>query len=70
VRESQVLLVSAEGKTTLDVASILFISVKTAECHRFRLTRKPDIREAARLVCYAIRRGLVQHYACFLKGKA
>ena len=28
VRESQVLLVSAECKTTLDVASILFISVK------------------------------------------
>ena len=48
-RESQVLLLS-EGKNTLDVASILFISVKTAKSHRSRLIE----------MCYAIRRGLVE----------
>ncbi len=50
----------AEGKSTKDVASLLDISVKTAESHRSRLMRKLDIHETASLVRYAVRRGLVQ----------
>jgi len=60
LRERQVLQLIAEGKTTRDVASLLFISVKTAETHRSRLMQKLDIHETAGLVRYAIRRGLVQ----------
>jgi len=60
LRERQVLQLIAEGKTTRDVASLLFISVKTAETHRTRLMQKLDIHETASLVRYAIRRGLVQ----------
>src|SRR6266404_475591 len=60
LRERQVLQLIAEGKTTRDVASLLFISVKTAETHRPRLMQKLDIHETASLVRYAIRRGLVQ----------
>jgi len=60
LRERQVLQLIAEGKTTSDVASLLFISVKTAETHRTRLMQKLDIHETASLVRYAIRRGLVQ----------
>jgi len=60
LRERQVLQLIAEGKTTRDVASLLFISVKTAETHRTRLMQKLDITETASLVRYAIRRGLVQ----------
>jgi len=60
LRERQVLQLIAEGKTTRDVASLLFISVKTAETHRTRLMQKLDIHETATLVRYAIRRGLVQ----------
>lgn len=60
LRERQVLQLIAEGKTTRDVASLLFISVKTAETHRTRLMQKLDIHETAGLVRYAIRRGLVQ----------
>lgn len=60
LRERQVLQLIAEGKSTKDVASLLGISVKTAESHRSRLMQKLDIHETATLVRYAIRRGLVQ----------
>lgn len=59
-RERQVLQLIAEGKSTRDVASLLGISVKTAESHRSRLMKKLDIHETASLVRYAVRRGLVQ----------
>jgi two-component system response regulator NreC len=60
VRERQVLQLIAEGRSTKDVASLLGISVKTAESHRTRLMQKLDIHETASLVRYAVRRGLVQ----------
>ena len=50
----------AEGKSTKEVASVLCISVKTAESHRTRLMQKLDIHETASLVRYAIRRGMIQ----------
>lgn len=59
-RERQVLQLIAEGRSTKDVASLLGISVKTAESHRSRLMQKLDIHETATLVRYAVRRGLVQ----------
>jgi two-component system, NarL family, response regulator NreC len=59
-RERQVLQLIAEGKSTKDVASVLGISVKTAESHRTRLMQKLDIHETASLVLYAVRRGIVQ----------
>jgi two-component system, NarL family, response regulator NreC len=59
-RERQVLQLIAEGKSTKDTASLLGISVKTAESHRMRLMQKLDIHETASLVRYAVRRGLVQ----------
>lgn len=60
LRESQVLQLIAEGKSTKDVASLLGISVKTAESHRTRLMQKLDIHETASLVLYAVRHGIVQ----------
>jgi DNA-binding NarL/FixJ family response regulator len=60
LRERQVLQLIAEGKSTKDIACILFISVKTAESHRSRLMQKLDIHEIATLVRYAIRHGLVR----------
>ena len=59
-REREVLQLVAEGKTTKEVASLLGVSVKTAESHRTRIMAKLDIHETAGLVRYAIRRGLVQ----------
>ena len=59
-RERQVLQLIAEGKSTKDIASLLGVSVKTAESHRSRLMQKLDIHETASLVRYAVKRGLVQ----------
>ena len=39
---------------------LLCISVKTVESHRARLMQKLDIHDVARLVRYAIRRGIVE----------
>jgi DNA-binding NarL/FixJ family response regulator len=58
-RERQVLQLIAEGKSTKNVASVLGISVKTAESHRTRLMQKLDIHDTATLVLYAVRRGVV-----------
>jgi DNA-binding NarL/FixJ family response regulator len=60
LRERQVLQLIAEGKSTKDVASLLGISVKTAESHRTRLMNKLDIHETASLVRYAVRQGMVE----------
>lgn len=59
-RERQVLQLVAEGKTTKEIASILGVSVKTAESHRTRTMQKLDIHQTAGLVRYAIRRGLIK----------
>lgn len=58
-RERQVLQLVAEGKTTKEVASLLDVSVKTAETHRTNLMKKLDIHETAGLVRYAIRTGII-----------
>jgi DNA-binding NarL/FixJ family response regulator len=59
-RERQVLQLVAEGKTTKEVATILGISVKTAESHRMKIMERLDIHDTAGLVRYAIRKGLIQ----------
>jgi DNA-binding NarL/FixJ family response regulator len=59
-RERQVLQLVAEGKATKEIADTLGVTVKTAECYRSRLKTKLDIHHTAGLVCYAIRRGIIQ----------
>lgn len=59
-RERQVLQLVAEGKTTKEVATLLGISVKTAESHRSNMMEKLDIHDTAGLVRYAIRKGIIQ----------
>jgi DNA-binding CsgD family transcriptional regulator len=59
-KERQVLLLIADGKRTKEVASILGMSVKTAESHRSRIMEKLDIHDTAGLVRYAIRHSMVE----------
>jgi DNA-binding NarL/FixJ family response regulator len=59
-REREVLQLVAEGKTSKEIASVLDVSVKTAETHRANIMNKLDIHETAGLVRYAIRRGMVE----------
>jgi len=58
-RESQVLRLIAEGKSTKQAAATMAISVRTAESHRAHLMRKLRIHDTAGLVRYAIRQGLI-----------
>ncbi|MEX0732392.1 MAG: response regulator transcription factor [Aquisalimonadaceae bacterium] len=62
-RERQVLQLVAEGHTTKKIADMLNISFKTAESHRNRIMNKLDIHQTAGLVCYAIRKGLLDPWA-------
>jgi DNA-binding NarL/FixJ family response regulator len=59
-REREVLQLVAEGKTSKEIASVLDVSVKTAETHRANIMNKLDIHETAGLVRYAIRHGMVE----------
>lgn len=59
-RERQVLQLVAEGNTTKEIARMLEVSFSTAQAHRHRIMKKLGIHDAAGLVRYAIRRGLVK----------
>ncbi len=59
-REREVLQLVAEGKTSKEIASLLNLSVKTAESYRSRIMEKLDIHDTAGLVRYAIRHGFIE----------
>jgi hypothetical protein len=48
------------GKSTKEVASVLGLSVKTAETHRANLMRKMGLHSVSELVIYAIHNHIVQ----------
>ncbi len=58
-RQTQILKLIAEGKTTKQVALELAISVKTVETHRSALMIRVGVRDVAGLVRYAVKVGLV-----------
>ena len=57
-REREVLQLIAEGKTTKDIASQLYVSIKTIETHRKQIMEKVGLNSVAELTKYAIREGL------------
>jgi DNA-binding NarL/FixJ family response regulator len=58
-RQRQVLQLIAEGRTMKEVASILNISPRTAESHKYEIMRVLGVQTTAGLVQYAIRLKLV-----------
>jgi len=58
VREKQILTLVVEGKTSREIAEMIFISPKSVETYRSRFMRKLDVDNVAGLVKYALRRGL------------
>lgn len=58
-RETEVLRLVVDGKSTKEIAGVLGISFKTAACHRASIMDKLDVPNAASLVSKAIRDGLV-----------
>ena len=57
LREREVLTLLAEGKSSMEIADLLFISTRTVEHHRASINRKLKIDNIVDLVKYAIRKG-------------
>jgi DNA-binding NarL/FixJ family response regulator len=57
-REREVLQLLAEGSSTKEIASLLFLSIKTVETHRKNIMEKLDLHSIAELTKYAIREGI------------
>jgi len=57
-REREVLQLIAEGWSTKQIASHLYVSIKTIETHRRQIMRKLGLHSIADLTKYAIREGL------------
>jgi two-component system response regulator NreC len=58
-REREVMRLLAEGRTVRETASLLRLSVKTVEAHKFNLMRKLDIHNKAQLVTVAIQKKIL-----------
>ncbi len=57
-RQREVLQLTAEGKSTKDIAAQLNVSVKTVETHRHKIMTKLGMHSIAELTKYAMREGL------------
>lgn len=58
-REREVVQLLCEGNSTRKVATILGVTVKTAETHRSNIMLKLKLHSIAELVLYAVRNGIV-----------
>jgi DNA-binding NarL/FixJ family response regulator len=56
-REREIIKLIAEGKSSKEVADLLFISSRTVQHHRANLMRKLNLKKTADLVKYAIQKG-------------
>jgi DNA-binding NarL/FixJ family response regulator len=59
-REREVLKLLAEGKTVRNAATVLGLSSKTVDSHKFNLMRKLGIHNKAELVMWAIQQNVVK----------
>jgi RNA polymerase sigma factor (sigma-70 family) len=58
-REREVLQLVVEGKSSVEIAELLYLSTKTVETYRHRLMQKLSIGDIPSLVKFAIRHGLI-----------
>jgi DNA-binding NarL/FixJ family response regulator len=59
-REREVLQLVVEGKSSVDIADILYLSPKTVETYRSRIMRKLELKDLSALVKFAIQHGLTE----------
>jgi DNA-binding NarL/FixJ family response regulator len=59
-REREIVQLLSEGKSSKEAASMLGISIKTAETHRANIMRKLGIHSVSELVRYAVRNQIVE----------
>lgn len=60
LRQREVTQLLAEGHSTKEVATLLQVSVKTAETHRANVMRRLDCHSVAELVRYALRNQIIE----------
>jgi DNA-binding NarL/FixJ family response regulator len=58
-REREVAKLIAEGRSSKEVADLLFISVRTVDNHRANIMEKLGLKKAADIVKYAIQKGYI-----------
>jgi DNA-binding NarL/FixJ family response regulator len=58
-RQREVLQLLAEGHSVKDIASILNLSIKTVEYHKYRMMDDLGLKTIAELVRYAVKNGIV-----------
>jgi DNA-binding NarL/FixJ family response regulator len=59
IREKEILQCLTTGKTNLETASLLGVSVATIETHRSNILQKLQLHSLADLILYAVRKGLI-----------
>ena len=58
-REREIFKLIAEGYTSREIASMLSLSLRTVQGHRFTITEKLNVHNRTELIKYAIRKGVV-----------
>ena len=58
-REREVFKLVAEGKTTREIAGMLFVSPKTVESYKTSMMNKLNIRGKTELIKFAVRRRII-----------
>jgi len=58
-RQREILQLLAEGKSAKIIASILDISTRTVEFHKYRMMQQLNIKTSAELIQYAVRHGII-----------
>jgi DNA-binding NarL/FixJ family response regulator len=58
-RQREILQLLAEGKSAKEIATLLNISSRTVEFHKYRIMKDLGIKSAAELVHYAVRHGII-----------
>lgn len=59
-REFEILRLFAEGHSNQDIASKLFISIRTVESHKNHIMQKLELKSTVDLVKFAIRNGIIE----------
>ncbi len=58
-RESEILRLIAEGKSSREISEDLFVSVKTVGTHKQHIFQKLELKSTADLVKYALKKGII-----------